>query len=44
MVLPRELLGVEQRLKALSAASTALETLGLEKNEVMRLRNVNSRC
>lgn len=40
LVLPQELPSVEETLKTLSAALTALETPGLEKSEVMRLRAI----
>jgi hypothetical protein len=40
LVMPQELPSVEETLKTLSAALSALETPGLEKSEVMRLRAV----
>jgi DNA-binding Lrp family transcriptional regulator len=40
LVLPQELPSVEETLKKLSAALNALETPGLEKSEVMRLRAI----
>ena len=40
--LPAELPSVETALKTLSAALTALETPGLEQNEVLRLRSIIS--
>jgi hypothetical protein len=40
LVLPQELPSVEEALKKLSAALNALETPGLEKSEVMRLRAI----
>ena len=40
--LPAELPSVEEALKMLSAALTALDTLGLEKSEVLRLRGIIS--
>ena len=38
--LPAELPSVEETLKLLSAALTALDTPGLEKSEVLRLRGI----
>ena len=38
--MPEELPSVEEALKKLSAALTALETPGLDKSEVMRLRAI----
>lgn len=40
LTMPQELPSVEQALKTLSAALTALETPGIEKSEVMRLRAI----
>ena len=40
--LPAELPSVEETLKMLSAALTALDTPGLEKSEVLRLRGIIS--
>jgi hypothetical protein len=40
LTLPQELPSVEQALKTLSAALTALEMPGLEKSEVIRLRAI----
>jgi hypothetical protein len=42
--LPAELPSVEETLKTLSAALKALETPGLEKSEVLRLRGIISGC
>lgn len=44
LVLPAELPSVEETLKTLSAALKALETPGLEKSEVLRLRGIISGC
>ena len=40
LVMPQELPSVEETLKKLSAALTALETPGLDKSEVTRLRAI----
>ena len=40
LTLPQELPSVEQALKTLSADLTALETPGLDKSEVSRLRGI----
>jgi DNA-binding Lrp family transcriptional regulator len=40
LVMPQELPSVEETVKKLSAALTALETPGLDKNEVTRLRAI----
>ena len=40
MVLPGELASVEVTLKTLAAALKALETPGLERNDVLRLRGI----
>ncbi len=40
MVLPDELLSVEESLKTLVAAMKALETPGLDKSEILRLRTL----
>ncbi len=42
--LPAELPSVEETLKTLAAALKALETSGLEKSEVLRLRGIISGC
>ena len=39
-VLPKELPSVEEALKILAAAMTALQTSGLDKTEVLRLRSL----
>jgi hypothetical protein len=41
LILPEELPSVEDALKKLAAAMKALETPGLSKNEVMRLRSIS---
>ncbi len=38
--LPKELPSIEETLKTLSAALKALETPGLEKNDIFRLRSI----
>jgi hypothetical protein len=38
LILPKELPSVEEKLKSLSAALAALETPGLDRDEMMRLR------
>jgi len=44
LVLPTELPSVEETLKKLAAALTALETPGLEQSEVLRLRGMIQGC
>jgi hypothetical protein len=41
LILPEELPSVEDALKKLAAAMNALETPGLSKNEIMRLRSIS---
>ena len=41
LILPEELPSVEDALKKLAAAMKALETPGLSKNEIMRLRSIS---
>jgi hypothetical protein len=40
LVLPAELSSIEVMLKTLAAALKTLETLGLERNDVLRLRGI----
>lgn len=44
LVLPQELLSVEEILKELHAAVAALKAPGLDKTEVLRLRGIISGC
>ena len=40
LIMPEELISIEDALKKLVAAMTALETIGISKTEIMRLRSL----